>query len=134
MESLVEKGLVKAIGVSNFNEDQLRVLQRDCKVSTKKVALKGLGSHSPLQIKPTVNQIECHPYLNQQRLIDFCRNNSIHVTAYSPLGCKDRVWGSPTDDVPLLEHPALVKLSQKHGKSPAQVILKWQVSANKNIL
>ena len=79
-------------------------------------------------MKPTVNQIECHPYLNQGRLIAFCSAQDIQVTAYSPLGCQDRTWSSPNDvQTPLLQNPILVGLSKKHGKSVAQIILKWQV-------
>lgn len=81
-----------------------------------------------VKVKPTVNQIECHPYLNQGRLIAFCSAQDIQVTAYSPLGCQDRTWSSPNDvQTPLLQNPILVGLSKKHGKSVAQIILKWQV-------
>ena len=75
-----------------------------------------------------MNQIECHPYLNQGHLIAFCRAHDIQVTAYSPLGCQDRIWSSPNDvQTPLLQNPTLLGLSKKHGKSVAQIILKWQV-------
>ena len=83
------------------------------------------------QIKPAVNQIECHPYLSQDPLVAFCKAYDIHVTAYSPLGCKDRLWKSDQeDDVPLLEHPILNQVAKKHGKTVPQVILKWQVMRN----
>ena len=79
-------------------------------------------------MKPAVNQIECHPYLNQGHLIAFCSAQDIQVTAYSPLGCQDRIWSSPNDvQTPLLQNPILIGLSKKHGKSVAQIILKWQV-------
>jgi len=109
MEALVHKGLVKSIGVSNFNEDQLQMLINNCTV------------------KPTVNQIECHPYLNQHRLMAFCNANNIRITAYSPLGCKDRLWTSPLDDQPLLEHTTLRGIAKKHKKSIAQILLRWQI-------
>jgi len=109
METLVRKGLVKSIGVSNFNQDQLQMLINNCKV------------------KPTVNQIECHPYLNQHRLMAFCKSNNIRITAYSPLGCKDRLWKSQKDDQPLLEHPALLRMSRHYEKSIAQILLRWQI-------
>jgi len=109
MEALIEKGLVKAIGVSNFNEDQIKTLINNC------------------QIKPAVNQIECHPYLTQDPLVAFCKAQDIHITAYSPLGCKDRVWRSDNDDVPLLEHPILLQVAKKYEKTVPQLLLKWQI-------
>ena len=87
------------------------------------------------QIKPAVNQIECHPYLSQDPLVAFCKAYDIHVTAYSPLGCKDRLWKSDQeDDVPLLEHPILTHVAKKHGKTVPQVILKWQVMRDTVVL
>ena len=78
-------------------------------------------------MKPTVNQIECHPYLNQHRLLSFCNANNIRITAYSPLGCKDRLWKSPDDDQPLLDQPLLLRIAKHYEKSIAQVLLRWQV-------
>ena len=61
--------------------------------------------------------MECHPYLNQSKLLSFCSSRSITLTAYSPLG-------SP---VKLLDDDRLAKISENHGKSTAQVVLRWQV-------
>ena len=68
MEKLVEKGLTKAIGLSNFNSEQV-----------KDVLDKGT-------VKPVTNQVECHPYLGQAKLLAFCKERGITITAYSPLG------------------------------------------------
>ena len=57
----------------------------------------------------------------------FCKAQDIHITAYSPLGCKDRVWRSDNDDVPLLEHPILLQVAKKYEKTVPQLLLKWQV-------
>jgi len=108
MEKLVDKGLVKAIGVSNFNEEQIKTLINNC------------------HIKPVVNQIECHPYLSQDPLVAFCKDNNIQVTAYSPLGCKDRLWKSE-EDMSLLEHPKLIQVAENYDKTVAQLLLKWQI-------
>ncbi|ODN06177.1 Aldo-keto reductase family 1 member B10 [Orchesella cincta] len=108
MEECVNQGLIKSIGLSNFNSQQIeRVL-------------------SIAKIKPAVLQVESHPYLNQQKLLEFCKSKGIILTAYSPLGSPDRPWAKP-DDPKLLDDPKLVELSKKLKKSPAQIILRWQV-------
>lgn len=108
MEQVQLKGLTKSIGVSNFNKRQLeRVLANS-------------------QIPPVTNQIEVHPYLNQKKMMEFCKSKNIVITAYSPLGSPDRPWAKPTDPK-LLDDPKIVKLAQKYKKTPAQVVLKYQV-------
>jgi len=108
MEKLVEKGLVKSIGVSNFNSEQIA-----------DIISKG-------KIKPVTNQVECHPYLNQSRLLAFCKERDITLTAYSPLGSPDRPWAKP-DDPKLLDDTKIQAIAAKHKKSPAQIVLRWQV-------
>ncbi|MGH0135739.1 UNVERIFIED_CONTAM: hypothetical protein FKN15_050783 [Acipenser sinensis] len=108
MEKLVEKGLVRAIGLSNFNSRQIDDI---ITIAT---------------IKPAVLQVECHPYLAQTELLAHCRARGLVMTAYSPLGSPDRAWKHPDEPV-LLEEPFIKKLAEKYGKSPAQVILRWQV-------
>lgn len=108
MEKLVEKDLVKSIGVSNFNSEQIEdILKRG-------------------KIKPVTNQVECHPYLNQEPLINFCKERDITVTAYSPLGSPNRPWAKP-DDPKLLDDPKLKEIATQHKKTPAQIVLRWQV-------
>ena len=103
MEKLYEQGLCKAIGVSNFNKEHLGKLI------------------SKTQIIPAVNQVECHPLLNQKELIEYCSKNNIAVTAYSPLGAQYS-HGS------LLANPRIVDIAAKNNATPAQVLLAWQIA------
>jgi aldehyde reductase len=108
MEKLVEKGLVRSLGISNFNSAQIIDILSKCKV------------------KPTVNQIECHPYFNQDKLVVFCKENDIAITCYSPLGAPARPW-TKAGEPGLIDEPKLVEIGKKNGKTAAQVLICWQV-------
>ncbi|KAI1278478.1 Aldo-keto reductase family 1 member A1 [Halotydeus destructor] len=108
MEDEQIKGRVKSIGISNFNSEQIeRVL-------------------SMAKVKPVVNQVECHPYLVQNELIEFCKSRDIQLQAYSPLGSPDRTWATK-DEPQLMEEPIIVGLAEKYKKTPAQILLKFQI-------
>lgn len=98
MEELYDEGKVRAIGVSNFTEQQLRDLMKDCR------------------IMPMVNQIEFSPRLTQNELCSFCKNNDIQVEAWSPL-MQGKVF-----EIELLQ-----ELAQKYNKTIAQIVLRWNI-------
>lgn len=107
MEELVKAGLVKAIGVANFTAPMI------------------IDLLSYAKIKPAVNQIELHAYLQQPELLEFCKYNNIVVTAYSPLGSPGnyKEKGFPV----LVEDDAIVEIARNRGKSPAQILIRWGI-------
>lgn len=109
MEKCVELGLVKSLGVSNFNSEQVtRVL-------------------AAAKIKPVTNQVECNPNINQRKLIKFCKDLDIVLTAYSPLGRPHYAADNPTGPQPALHDNRVKTISEKYNKTPAQVILRYLV-------
>ncbi|KRE58367.1 glyoxal reductase [Paenibacillus sp. Soil750] len=98
LETLYQEGRVKAIGVSNFQIHHLEDVM-------------GTGT-----IKPMVNQVELHPLLAQTDIHDFCKEHGIQLEAWSPL-----MQGQ------LLDNPTVKSLAERHGKSIAQVILRWDL-------
>lgn len=97
MEKLYKEGLIRAIGVSNFQVDHLKDLMSDAEVA------------------PMVNQVEYHPLLSQEELLTFCKANQIQLEAWSPL-----MQGN-------LDLPVLQEIAEAHGKTPAQVVLRWDI-------
>lgn len=105
MEKLVENGRARSIGISNFNSEQ-----------TQRILSTG-------KIKPVVNQVECHPNLNQRKLIEFCASKNITITAYSPLGRPHTESGKKL----AISDPRVLELATKYQKTPAQIILRYTV-------
>lgn len=101
MEKLFQTGRVRAIGVSNHMRPHLDELL------------------PAAEIVPAVNQIEFHPYLQSRPLVDFCRSRKIQVEAWSPL----QQGGS------LLDDPAVRVIAERHRKTPAQIVLRWEVQS-----
>ncbi|XP_062067002.1 prostaglandin-E(2) 9-reductase-like isoform X2 [Lepus europaeus] len=111
MEKCKDAGLAKSIGVSNFNRRQLEMI------------LNKPG----LKYKPVCNQVECHLYLNQSKLLEFCKSKDIVLVAYSALGShRDPKWVDQSAPV-LLEDPVVCDLAKKHKRTPAQIALRYQL-------
>ncbi|XP_019628139.1 PREDICTED: alcohol dehydrogenase [NADP(+)]-like [Branchiostoma belcheri] len=108
LEACVEAGLLKNIGLSNFNSKQIQAVIDVAKV------------------KPAVIQVECHPYLNQKQLLQFSQEKGLVFTAYSPLCHPNRPSTKPRDPS-IMEDPKLKPIADKYGKSVAQVVLRWGV-------
>jgi diketogulonate reductase-like aldo/keto reductase len=104
MEKIYASGKAKSIGVSNWTIEGLKQLLEFAKV------------------KPHVNQIECHPFLPNTALVDFCLENKIMVAAYSPLGSQNQV---PSTGEKVRTNSTLIKVAERSGNDLAQVLLAW---------
>ena len=98
LEDSLNMGLIRSIGVSNFNVTQLNDLIKTANVF------------------PAMNQMESYPGLSQKQVIRFCSAYKTRVTAYSPLGAGT-----------LVKDPAIMSIGQKYNKSAAQVMIRWQI-------
>ncbi|KAK6282793.1 hypothetical protein POUND7_016618 [Theobroma cacao] len=115
MEDLVSKGLVRSIGISNYDI----FLTRDCLAYSK--------------VKPAVNQIETHPYFQRDCLVKFCQKHGICVTAHTPLGgaAANAEWFGT---VSCLDDPILKGLAEKYKKTVAQIVLRWGIQRNTGVI
>ena len=102
METIYKEGRAKAIGVCNFDIEHLQRILNEC------------------EVVPAVNQVECHPYLQQKELKEFCKEHGITLEAYSPL----------MNGTKVLDDPVIQEIANQHGKTPAQVILRWHLQSD----
>ena len=87
--------------------------------------------YQKLKIVPATNQVESHPYLNQTKLKEFCDKHGITMTAYSPLGSPDKPFSKASEPQPLLQDTNIADIAERNNKTPAQILLRWQVNVNK---
>jgi len=117
MEEAVRAGLCRHIGVSNFSVAKIEDL---------------LASAS---IRPTANQVECHPYFPQRELLAYCKAEGIVLTAYSPLGSGDRPARIKRDNEPsLLQDPVILELAGKHGLTAGQTLIAWALQRGTSVI
>lgn len=115
MESLVNIGLARSLGISNFNCASILDLLRYARV------------------RPATLQIEHHPYLVQKPLVEFAKKEGITVIAYSsfgPTGYVEMDLEHAVKTPHLFEHPVINEIAKAHGKSPPQVLLRWSTQQN----
>ena len=102
MEKAYKEGKVRAIGLSNFNMEQIKEILSIC------------------EVKPAILQTEVHPYFQEKELKKFLTSQGMAIQAWYPLGHGDKA---------LIEEPVFSKLAQKYGKSNAQIILRWHIQS-----
>ncbi|EYT47696.1 aldo/keto reductase [Kocuria sp. UCD-OTCP] len=114
LETLLEQGKVRAIGVSNFMVDHLtQLLQR-------------------ATVVPAVNQIEVHPYFQQPEVQAFGADHGIVTQAWSPIG--GITFYRDGEHTSTLEDPTIVRIAAAHAKSPAQVMLAWHLQQGRSVI
>ena len=117
MEECNKAGLAKHIGVSNFSIKKIKELLTVC------------------DIRPEVNQIELHPFLQQNDMLDYCNEENIILTAYSPLGSTDRPPQFKAPDEPsLFENSTIVDIANANGVSSAQVLIRWAIQRGTSVI
>lgn len=113
MEKLYDSGKARAVGVSNFSCKKLEDL------------------FAVARVPPAVNQVECHPVWQQDKLRKLCQSKGVHLSAFSPLGSP----GSPGVNGPsVLNNPIVVSVAEKLQKTPAQVALRWGIQMGHSVL
>ncbi|KAG2218602.1 hypothetical protein INT45_013910 [Circinella minor] len=113
-ENIVDTGKARNIGISNFNVQTILDMLTYCR------------------IKPAVLQVELHPYLQQNRLVQWVQKQGIHVMAYSSFGPISylEMTGTAKDAKPLMDHDVIKSISEKHNKTAGQILLRWSVQRN----
>ena len=117
MLKVSEQDLARQVGVSNFSQRTIAQV-RDATGQT-----------------PAVNQIELHPYLQQDALVAGCKELGVAVTAYSPLGSPDSAaMLGRHDDVLLTQHPTITQIAEAHGATPGQVLIAWALARETSVI
>ena len=117
MSKVSEQGFARQVGVSNFSQ---RMIARVSDATG---------------VTPAVNQIELHPYLQQNARVAACKELGIGVTAYSPLGSPDSAaMMGRKDEVLLTRHPTIVEIAESHGATPGQVLIAWALARGTSVI
>ena len=114
-EHLLAEGRVRAIGVANFKADHLRALVKET------------------DVVPAVNQVELHPNFQQADQVAVHRELGIHTQAWSPIGGVYG-WAGENGAVPPLQNETVLAIARAHGKTPAQVVLRWHLQEGRSVV
>jgi len=114
LEEFVDAGKVRSIGVSNFAT----------------ILVNDLLSYA--RIKPVINQIERNPYHTQQRHIEWLKSEGIYITAYGALGAPELFGNKP--GTPILSNPVVLDLAAKKGKTPGQILIRYQIEGKHTVI
>lgn len=131
MEECVRQGYAKSIGVCNFNENQLETLLKMATIKPVINQVRTFAScweiiYAPFfEIRNNLFQIECHPYLNQKELVDYCSQHDIVVMAFCPLYAPYRNFY----DINVFNDATINDLTHKHNKQHTQITLRYLVSS-----
>ncbi|DBA83612.1 TPA: hypothetical protein ACH3X1_006179 [Trebouxia sp. C0004] len=116
MESLVDRGLVRSIGVSNFSPEKIQTLLKTAR------------------IRPAVNQVEVHCHFRNERVIAWCKKEGIHVTAYAPLSSPQTMTSMKKTVPNLLQDVEVARIAKKNGKTVAQTLLRWGLQHGTSVI
>ena len=116
MEAVLAKGLVRNIGVCNMTIRKLKHM------------------HTFAMIKPVVCQGEMHPLFRQDELLEYCKSEDIHFTAYAPLGSSDSCAKYQHNGSCLLAHDTVRRVAEETGKTPAQVLIRWALQRGTSVI
>jgi len=114
MQKLVDVGLARNIGLSNFNSRQVAALLTSARV------------------RPAVLQVESNPRFGNEALRRYCESENIVMVGFSPFGSPDLPWGAKLPHI--LADPGLAAIAARHARTPAQVVLQWQLQRGVGVI
>ncbi|XP_076318498.1 1,5-anhydro-D-fructose reductase-like isoform X5 [Tachypleus tridentatus] len=132
MEDAVDAGMTKAIGLSNFNSEQIKRIYENARIKPANLQSKRVTSFPHFMLLP-IFTVECHAYFPQFKLFEFCKELNITFTAYGPLGNPSLSrFLKETEGIDavlpnLLKDTSIQAIAERNQKTPAQILLRWLI-------